>query len=309
MERHSHRHSHTCLCVYFPVCIGLVSFPQMFPLTFDPRVGVKPWQMRWQSSGQNCKHSTTIFCPPPPLRSYPSFLTPSLLAVHLLHNLEKVRESSHYIQTCFNVFAGGILKYTPFNLRITTSVEFNIPNICLVYRRKENKREWSERGSCVKDLDITTVLFASTWCVESLSVMSRMRNVAVWFLHTLLALAFPATFLTLPPSHHPLYCNIPTFFQPFTSSPSPSPSLHSPYAFSSLSDHSCSLYHLSRLPHPAQSQPPPPSSQYIHIPLPFPTHYFLWFSKMPFHRMLPPVYLEKGGWVGWWYYSSGSWLR
>lgn len=124
------------------------------------------------------------------------------------------------------------------------------------------------------------------------------------FLHTLLALAFPATFLTLPPSHHPLCCNIPTFFHPFTSSSPLPPSLPpSLFACSPLSDHS----YPSSLPHhPAQSQPLPPSlplsSEHIqtppHPPLFSSTHYFLRFSNMPFHRMLPPVSLgrrKKGG--------------
>lgn len=33
---------------------------------FDPQFRVKPWQMRWSSPSQNCKHSTTIFSRPPP---------------------------------------------------------------------------------------------------------------------------------------------------------------------------------------------------------------------------------------------------
>lgn len=41
------RHSHTYLCVYLSVCervcvIAESRFPQMFPLTFDPTVEVKP---------------------------------------------------------------------------------------------------------------------------------------------------------------------------------------------------------------------------------------------------------------------------
>ena len=135
------------------------------------------------------------------------------------------------------------------------------------------------------------------------------------FLHTLLALAFPATFLTLPPSHHPLCCNIPTFFHPFTSSSPLPPFPPSLFACSPLSDHS---YPSSLLHHPVQSQPLPPSlcppstfSPPHHPPLFSSTHYFLRFSNMPFHRMLPPVSLgrKKKGGGGYWYSSSGSWLR
>lgn len=99
-------HTHVCVFTCLCVCDSQICLPQIFPLTFDPRVGVKPWQMRWPISGQNCKHSTTIFCPPPPLSSYPSFLTPSLLSVQSMTESQR-KFSLHtnmFYCTCFGNF-------------------------------------------------------------------------------------------------------------------------------------------------------------------------------------------------------------
>lgn len=169
----------THLCVYLPVCVCVrpwdsrVSFPQMLPLTFNPRAEVKPWQMRWSSSGQICKHSTTIFCPPPLLSS------PHIRHSSPLHSSQCVsstasRASQRMFSLHTNMFycicCGNLKAHTPFKLRITALVKFNTSDICRVYRRKENKRVWSERRSCGKDLDITTVHFESTLCVFGKSV-------------------------------------------------------------------------------------------------------------------------------------------
>lgn len=117
-------HMFVCLlvCVSAYVCDGRVRFPQMFPLTFDPTVG-----------GQALTNEMVEFWPEPQtfhnnllssssasLSSYPSFLTPSLLAVFLFHDTQRVGESSRCKQTCFIVFAVGISKHTPFQLRVTT---------------------------------------------------------------------------------------------------------------------------------------------------------------------------------------------
>lgn len=53
------------LCLSLSLPVIAVSFRcSLWP--FNPQLRVKPWQMRWSSSGQNCKHSTTIFSRPPP---------------------------------------------------------------------------------------------------------------------------------------------------------------------------------------------------------------------------------------------------
>lgn len=134
------RHSHTCLCLLVCVCVcdSRVCFPQMFPLTFDPTAGVKPWQMRWSSSGQNCKHSTTILCPPPPpLSPHIRHSSPlcSSQRVSSTTSAEKVLVANKH---GFIAFAVGILKHAHFKLRITTWVE---TRICLVHRRRENGGE------------------------------------------------------------------------------------------------------------------------------------------------------------------------
>lgn len=84
------------------------------------------------------------------------------------------------------------------------------------------------------------------------------------FLHTLLALAFPATFLTLPPSHHPLCCNIPTFFHPFRFFPYPpsSPSvllLPLPFLFAAPPTPNLSLSLPSPFAPPPLAFIPPPT--------------------------------------------------
>lgn len=114
------------------------------------------------------------------------------------------------------------------------------------------------------------------------------------FLHTLLALAFPATFLTLPPSHHPLCCNIPTFFHPFTSSPTLPPYSPSLCSLTTLTPFTLPLHCPTQ--HHLNLSLPSLFLQHTHHPLPFSsTHYFLWFSNMLFHRMLPPVSLGGNG--------------
>ncbi|XP_041793828.1 uncharacterized protein LOC121607185 [Chelmon rostratus] len=204
------------------------------------------------------------------------------------------RESSHYKQTCFIVFAVGTSKHAPFKLRITTPVGFNIlPRICLVHRRRENRGDL--RGEAVLKIWILQpcTLKAHCVCLESLSVMSRMRNVAVWFFTHAAGSSISGNIshsASLTPSALLQY---PHIFPSFHFFPSLPPSL----AFSLLSDHS---YPSSLLHHPAQSQPLPPFSllpAHSLTPSSFSsTHYFLRFSNMPFHRMLPPVSLgRKGG--------------
>lgn len=173
-------------------------------------------------------------------------------------------------------------------------MRFNTPQH-LPCSQKEQKPNNMISLSCAKDLDITSLHFESTPCVfgKLVSDVKDEKCCSVGFLHTLLALAFPATFLTLPPSHHPLCCNIPYIFPSFHFFPYP-PSL---FAFSPLSDHwkPSSLLH-----NPAQSQALPPFlslsfSLLTAPPLFSSTHYFLRFSNMSFHRMLPPVSLGREG--------------
>lgn len=158
-----------------------------------------------------------------------------------------------------------------------------------------------------KDLDIATLHFESTLCVFGKLVSDvkdeKCCSVVFFFLHTLLALAFPATFLTLPPSHHPLLLQYPHIFPSFHFFPYP-PSL---FAFSPLSDH----FYPSSLPHhPAQSQPLPSllSPPSLSPPCFSSTHYFLRFSNMPVPQNATTCVFREKRRV-YWYSSSGSWLR
>lgn len=179
--RHSHIPTYTRLCVYLSLCVcdSQICLPQIFPLTFDPRVGVKPWQMRWPVSGQNCKHSTTIFCPPPPLSSYPSFLTPSLLSVQSMTESQRKfsLNTNMFYCTCFGNFKVHISQIKNSN---TGWIYYTRHLPCLQKKRKQKNMilKWK---LCLRFGYYNPALWKHTVCLESLSVMSRMRNVAVWF--------------------------------------------------------------------------------------------------------------------------------
>lgn len=217
----------------------------MFPSTFDPRVGVKPWQMRWSSSGQNSKHSTTIFCPPP-LCSYPSFLTLSLLSLWLFHHLERVRESSPRTQTCFYCICCGNLNAHTLQIKNYGTGLNSIPPTSALFREGGKTKEYDLRGEALLKIWILhpCTLKAHCVCLESLSAVSRMRNVAVWFFTHAAGSSISGNIshsASLTPSALLQYPHI--FFHPFTSSPALRSSLPpSSLAFSLLSDRSRSLY-------------------------------------------------------------------
>lgn len=163
----------------------------------------------------------------------------------------------------------GILKHIPFKLKITTLVKFNIPDICFVYKSKENKECDLKRRSPVKDLDNTSLHFESTLCVFGKPVSDVKDEKCcsvVFFTHT------AGSSISGNISH--------------SASLTPSSLLQCPHIFSIL--------------HFSPGLPPslPPCLLSALWPLSPPL--LLWFSNMPFHRMLPPVFFREG-----WYSSSG----
>lgn len=239
---------HTCLCVYMCISLSLsvseiaVSLRcSLWP--FDPQLRVKPWQMRWSSPGQICKHSTTIFSRPPPHihHSSPPFSSSVSLIYH--PNWRK----SLFQTTVFYCVCNGNADAHTHQIR-NYSISWTWYSFVLCSQRGKK-----QHGSSTVNL---WTLKANHVCHKSLSVMSKMRNAAVFFLF------FPGCSISDSISH--------------SASLTPSALLQNPHIFSILSPPSpflflCSLTTLHLLHSPAQSQSLTP------LVSSFSSHYFHWF--------------------------------